>query len=929
MRHVLGVPSSRRALYLIEPAYSSHQPSILISRNRSVSSFGLEPLARASPATYTTVDSTQFKPFERSKSTTTTDAVPLADQEQVPYRYPASVRRPYTRGTPAISNRSWTTLDPTYSPESFNQRNRERDRDPGRSRMLCYIQFITTPTSDTPGTALILHFDDKRYIIGNVHEGLQRACLEMKVRALHAKDIFITGRTEWRSVGGLLGMILTFADQSIASAASKAGTLRLRAERRVMRQSEEEQRREKNPKSKSIADGSSSQATHTIAESQSGEEDPTMRLHGGPNLSHTLATARSFIFRKGMPVNVFEHGGERKDVKDTDEDWEPTWSDKRVQVWAMPIRPSDVSEVSEDLKPESPRKRGLGEFMTGKRPTRLDVLDQWMDTSAPSDVQVEQDQKIRELAITQMFSSLWSRDNLIETPLRNVKTPAALYVRDPVTKEFTRYEGPMPDGTSPLPEINVWVREAWPGASINHLPPAKRSSTAMSYIIRSQKMRGKFDAAAAREKNVPSGPLWSALASGSSVWSTDGSLVTPEMVIGPSKEGNGVAVIDLPSREYVHDLVSRPEWRAAKVTDGVVAIIWILGPGVVQDKTLLKFIEGQSKVQHIFSSPEHCPDYLSMTSAACTAIRLHQIDPARYVIPVHNNAVPSEPDELSDAGKTAPEDSDRAFRPAKRGLTIKLQPKFSITEDAIVPFLNTAQIVRETSGDVLDLSQSARQEISASAVHGEALDQNLPSPDAEIVCLGTGSALPSQHRNVSATLLRVPGSGSYLMDCGENTLGQLKRMYTAPELAEVFRDLKLIWISHLHADHHLGLTSVVKAWYQEVHGKDEVKRPRPTLSEQTLDPGRFLKDDRRLFIVGNGPMIKWLEEYSSVEDFGYDQLVPLVSLPAKISDGVKASSDLEWNDTNVGFSASIKTYVHLPYHSLSLKQVLIDPIQRI
>ena len=67
--------------------------------------------------------------------------------------------------------------------------------------------------------------------------------------------------------------------------------------------------------------------------------------------------------------------------------------------------------------------------------------------------------------------------------------------------------------------------------------------------------------------------------------------------------------------------------------------------------------------------------------------------------------------------------------------------------------------------------------------------------DHEVITLGTGSALPSKYRNVSATLLRIPGKGSYLFDCGENTIGQLLRVFGPEKLADVLLDLKLIWIS--------------------------------------------------------------------------------------------------------------------------------------
>lgn len=945
MQYVLGLAFSRSTIFILKPAFYLYQPSLLISRKLSTapspSSKGKKKKTlvastithQASPKISGTVDNSDTNHSEPLSLTKVLDILALGKETQqlapaLPLEAPGPVNESLeslhpSKSAPNLDSKpeniqkrgrvtvepaaksstssivkeranekerkasktpetEWKILNPLFSPEVYSKRQPGSD-----NKMHSYIQFITTPTSDTPGTALFLHFDDKRYIIGNIHEGLQRASLQIGAKLFRSKDFFLTGKTEWKSNGGLLGMILTTADAAKASALSKAERNRLVLENKRKRNEEEGQRKNKKVDAKPGI--------------KSLEEDPTLRLHGGPNLNHTLATARSFIFRKGMPIKVLEHIGEQEVVDNTERDWEPTWSDGRIQVWAMPLMPLGVGEVNEGHKSESPRKRTLGEFMEGQRPSQAEILDQWSVHPVTPEGQEERSQKTRELAVSEMFSSEWSNDDLIEMPLRDVKMPAALLVRDRVTKELKWYEGPIPDGTTPVPDINVLVRQAWPGALIDYLPPTKRSSIAMSYIIRNHRIRGKFKPAAAKERNVPSGPLWAALASGSSVQSSDGVTVTPDMVLEPSKEGSGVAVIDLPSCEYVHDLVHRSEWRAEKVMSGVGAVIWILGPGVVQDQTLLKFIEGQPEVQHIISSPERCPDYLSMTSAASMAIQHSQIDPARYDVPVHSNAVPATADTPSVATETV-QALSKSCQPARRGLRIHLEPKFSVSEEVVVPILNTALVARETSQDVLELSRAARREIKSPAIQAETLSQNLPSPDAEIICLGTGSAMPSQHRNVSATLLRVPGCGSYLMDCGENTLGQLKRMYTAPQLAELLQDLKLIWISHLHADHHLGLTSVIKAWYEEVHGKDEVKRRRPTITEQMIDPAKLLEDGRRLFIVGHEQMSRWLKEYSSVEDYGYDQLVPLVSFP--INKRAIDISSLEWNGVNVGFNVS-------------------------
>lgn len=53
--------------------------------------------------------------------------------------------------------------------------------------------------------------------------------------------------------------------------------------------------------------------------------------------------------------------------------------------------------------------------------------------------------------------------------------------------------------------------------------------------------------------------------------------------------------------------------------------------------------------------------------------------------------------------------------------------------------------------------------------------ENIRRDDLEIVLLGTGSSQPSKYRNVSSIYINLFSKGSMLLDCGEGTLGQLKR----------------------------------------------------------------------------------------------------------------------------------------------------------
>jgi len=86
--------------------------------------------------------------------------------------------------------------------------------------------------------------------------------------------------------------------------------------------------------------------------------------------------------------------------------------------------------------------------------------------------------------------------------------------------------------------------------------------------------------------------------------------------------------------------------------------------------------------------------------------------------------------------------------------------------------------------------------------------------------LGTGAAAPSKRRNCTSLLLWIPNpqagpntnvasatnpNGNFiLIDCGEGALGTLYRMFGS-RMSWVLRNLKLLWNSHHHADHHCGM----------------------------------------------------------------------------------------------------------------------------
>ena len=135
---------------------------------------------------------------------------------------------------------------------------------------------------------------------------------------------------------------------------------------------------------------------------------------------------------------------------------------------------------------------------------------------------------------------------------------------------------------------------------------------------------------------------------------------------------------------------------------------------------------------------------------------------------------------------------------------------------------------REEVPEPLDLSQvqddlKTQKPSVANAIKQVISHQQLPAPiravtdspdyeDARVTFLGTGAAVPSKYRNVTGIFLDLGAkNGTLMMDCGEGSYNQLRRMFGVDEAHRLVGALKCIWVSHIHADHHVGLPMMLAA----------------------------------------------------------------------------------------------------------------------
>lgn len=81
-----------------------------------------------------------------------------------------------------------------------------------------------------------------------------------------------------------------------------------------------------------------------------------------------------------------------------------------------------------------------------------------------------------------------------------------------------------------------------------------------------------------------------------------------------------------------------------------------------------------------------------------------------------------------------------------------------------------------------------------------------------------------------------------LLDSGEGTYGQLVRHFGLTGAEKVLSDLKAIYVSHLHADHHIGLIGILSV-------------------RQEMRKNGLLKLDQPLYLLAPVQIMTWLNFY--------------------------------------------------------------------
>ncbi|SCU85441.1 LAME_0D01354g1_1 [Lachancea meyersii CBS 8951] len=397
-----------------------------------------------------------------------------------------------------------------------------------------------------------------------------------------------------------------------------------------------------------------------------------------------------------------------------------------------------------------------------------------------------------------------------------------------VLKMFPQHEPTARHDPASDPQMNVEIPQS---------PNMPTQSTC--YEISLKPIRGRFKVEEAMRLGVPKGQLFAQLTKGQSVTLEDGKIVEPHQVLEKQRNFAKVLILDIPSDSYLPQFRKKFE-NYDKSCLG--AVYYFLGDDVTMSKQLVELMEDfdQENTHHFISHSKICPNSIVFKSSAITTLKLKAIQPQNYNLPLSDRVFSKE---FYECFKKSLPRGTSMVQQRDQPLTSKIEG-----EKVHVMLQNDSVLIEPFTLGEEPLKMSCHQSFRpmppwstvyerhitplkitgasyTSVVEGQGRANNFNNGTSkgkvEVITLGTGSSLPSKYRNVISTLVKVPYvlngkpyDRNILLDAGENTLGTIKRTIPDAELPELFRNLKLIYLSHLHADHHLGIASLLSEWYK-------------------------------------------------------------------------------------------------------------------
>lgn len=377
-------------------------------------------------------------------------------------------------------------------------------------------------------------------------------------------------------------------------------------------------------------------------------------------------------------------------------------------------------------------------------------------------------------------------------------------------------------------------------------------SITMAFICQLNPKPGVLNVKKCVERNVPVGPLLGFLKAGKNVTLPSGEIVKAEEVKGPDDPGPIIIVVDCPTVAFVDSLINESSFEKYQKNGDKDDIAYLVAhfspPEVMKDPRYESWMRKFSPTtKHLLlNESNHC-----MGSTA-----VHEVQQKLNLFDA--NVFPLLKDTMIRLDHSENEDgsnSSNGHIPNPRlnenidsetvidGSSNDDSNTINVSHSEGLSELSKAQVMNSESLSIVQgrtlLCAELRPTLNvdtefcpvltpekyleeAFSIDGfkEKLDEfhenlkSLPTDSRDyprVLFLGTGSSVPNKIRNTSGILLEINAEACMLLDCGEGTYSQLVRFFGESDSDRILSKLKAIYVSHLHADHHLGLIGLLQA----------------------------------------------------------------------------------------------------------------------
>lgn len=327
----------------------------------------------------------------------------------------------------------------------------------------------------------------------------------------------------------------------------------------------------------------------------------------------------------------------------------------------------------------------------------------------------------------------------------------------------------------------------------------KTTADIVCYACEINPKRGKLLLEKCLELGLDSGPHLQLLKKGINVIKNDGTVFMSKDVCEEEGSISTFIVIDCPAEEYLDSVVNHPDflkYQNVPSKEQEMLCIFHFTPDKIFDNP---------KYQNWINTFPQTTQHVILNSKNC-CMGSDAVFKNQYILNMlHSEIFPLlSKDSLKEDKET---ENDNIIR-ARTMQTLEIRP--NVKQVTTPKIYSKSQEHIESIWNIPMFADTLTELKKNISMRTEQLNITNTCEYPRVLMLGTGSSVPNKVRNISAILLRIDENNSILLDCGEGTIGQIIRYFGNANVDNILRSIKAIYISHVHADHHLGIIGLLQ-----------------------------------------------------------------------------------------------------------------------